>query len=205
MEKNVSVNLVRALQYAARGGASILGIVGRDGGFTAQVADACVIVPVVNPRISRPIRGLSGGRMAFARVSPGIEGRPNEMGKGRNNPYFERAVFLDRDGGAGAAPLVKEGKPFPAHSMADFELLPGVSEAASVSKPRIGSWSLQHQPTRCGALNPRARVVEEMHRKLQSLLPLDRIEVSYDSGHVKRLLLRIASQLQGCCFVPHRK
>jgi D-sedoheptulose 7-phosphate isomerase len=49
VEKNVSVNLVRALQYAREVGASILGIVGRDGGFTAQVADACVIVPVVNP------------------------------------------------------------------------------------------------------------------------------------------------------------
>jgi D-sedoheptulose 7-phosphate isomerase len=45
---NVSVNLVRALQYARSVGASILGVVGRDGGFTAQVADACVIVPTVN-------------------------------------------------------------------------------------------------------------------------------------------------------------
>ncbi len=47
-EKNVSVNLVRALQYAREMGASIMGIVGRDGGFTARVADACVIIPPVN-------------------------------------------------------------------------------------------------------------------------------------------------------------
>ena len=46
--KNVSVNLVRALDYARAVGATILGIVGRDGGFTAQVADACVIVPTIN-------------------------------------------------------------------------------------------------------------------------------------------------------------
>ena len=46
--QNVSVNLVRALEYARSVGARIFGIVGRDGGFTAQVADACVIVPTVN-------------------------------------------------------------------------------------------------------------------------------------------------------------
>jgi D-sedoheptulose 7-phosphate isomerase len=47
-EKNVSPNLVRALKYAKGTGCTILGIVGRDGGFTATVADACVIVPTVN-------------------------------------------------------------------------------------------------------------------------------------------------------------
>jgi len=47
-EKNVSPNLVAALQYAQEAGASILGIVGRDGGYTAQVAHACAIVPTVN-------------------------------------------------------------------------------------------------------------------------------------------------------------
>ena len=47
-EKNVSPNLVRALKYAKSVGSTILGIVGRDGGYTATVADACVIVPTVN-------------------------------------------------------------------------------------------------------------------------------------------------------------
>jgi D-sedoheptulose 7-phosphate isomerase len=49
LEKQVSPNLVSALQYARSVGASIIGIVGRDGGYTAQAADACVIVPTVNP------------------------------------------------------------------------------------------------------------------------------------------------------------
>ena len=48
LEKNVSPNLVQALQYARQVGARILGIVGRDGGYTAQAADACVIIPTVN-------------------------------------------------------------------------------------------------------------------------------------------------------------
>lgn len=49
LEKNVSPNLVVALQYAKEVGAKIIGIVGKDGGYTAKVADACVIVPIVNP------------------------------------------------------------------------------------------------------------------------------------------------------------
>ena len=47
-EKNVSVNLVKALEYTRQVGARILGIVGRDGGYTAKVADVCITIPVVN-------------------------------------------------------------------------------------------------------------------------------------------------------------
>jgi len=47
-EKNVSVNLVRALELAKERGAKVFGIVGRDGGYTKQVADACVVVPTVH-------------------------------------------------------------------------------------------------------------------------------------------------------------
>ncbi len=49
LEKNVSPNLVSALQLAKEVGATVVGIVGRDGGYTAKVANACVIVPTVNP------------------------------------------------------------------------------------------------------------------------------------------------------------
>lgn len=48
LKRNISSNLVRALEYAKSIGAKVCGVVGRDGGFTAQVADACVIVPIVN-------------------------------------------------------------------------------------------------------------------------------------------------------------
>jgi D-sedoheptulose 7-phosphate isomerase len=48
IEKNISPNLVNALKLAKTVGAKITGIVGRDGGYTAQVADACVIIPTVN-------------------------------------------------------------------------------------------------------------------------------------------------------------
>ncbi len=49
LEKNVSPNLVSAIQYAKEVGAKICGVVGRDDGHTALVADACVVIPTVNP------------------------------------------------------------------------------------------------------------------------------------------------------------
>jgi D-sedoheptulose 7-phosphate isomerase len=58
-EKNISVNLVRSIQLAKDVGAKVFGIVGRDGGFTAQAADACVIVPPLFPeRITPHTEGL---------------------------------------------------------------------------------------------------------------------------------------------------
>ena len=54
LEKNISPNLVAALQYAKQQGSKILGIVGRDGGYTATVADACVIIPTPNMENTTP-------------------------------------------------------------------------------------------------------------------------------------------------------
>ncbi len=54
LEKNVSPNLVHALQLAKQVGSTICGIVGRDGGYTKQVADACVVVPTLDPEHVTP-------------------------------------------------------------------------------------------------------------------------------------------------------
>jgi D-sedoheptulose 7-phosphate isomerase len=54
VERNVSPNLVGALELAKERRSSILGIVGRDGGYTAKVADVCVIIPIVNPMNTTP-------------------------------------------------------------------------------------------------------------------------------------------------------
>ena len=53
-EKNVSPNLVSALEYAKSIEVRVLGVTGRDGGFTAQIADACVVVPIVHPETVTP-------------------------------------------------------------------------------------------------------------------------------------------------------
>ena len=49
VERNVSPNIVAALDFAKSVGANVLGVVGRDGGYTARVADVCVIIPIVHP------------------------------------------------------------------------------------------------------------------------------------------------------------
>jgi D-sedoheptulose 7-phosphate isomerase len=54
LEKNVSPNLVTALEYAQEIGTPVIGIVGKDGGYTAKVATACAIVPTVNPEHITP-------------------------------------------------------------------------------------------------------------------------------------------------------
>jgi len=54
LQRNISPNLVRALQYAKEVGSGICGIVGRDGGYTARVADACVVIPTINPATVTP-------------------------------------------------------------------------------------------------------------------------------------------------------
>jgi D-sedoheptulose 7-phosphate isomerase len=54
LERNVSPNLVRALQYAKSVGAQVLGVVGRDGGYTGKVGDAVCVVPTVNPDAVTP-------------------------------------------------------------------------------------------------------------------------------------------------------
>jgi D-sedoheptulose 7-phosphate isomerase len=53
-EKNISTNIVQALKYAKEVGAKIFGVVGRDGGYTAKVADTCVIIPMVNSQTITP-------------------------------------------------------------------------------------------------------------------------------------------------------
>lgn len=54
LKRNISANIVRAVQYAKEVGAKVVGVVGRDGGYTASMADACVIVPTVNPNAVTP-------------------------------------------------------------------------------------------------------------------------------------------------------
>ena len=55
LDLNISPNLVQALKYAGEVGAKIGGIVGRDGGYTARIANACVIIPTVNPQLVTPL------------------------------------------------------------------------------------------------------------------------------------------------------
>jgi D-sedoheptulose 7-phosphate isomerase len=78
-EKNVSVNLVRALELAAERGAKIFGIVGRDGGFTRQVADVCAVVPVVNPeRVTPHTEGMCAVLWHLLVSHPALQAAPTK-------------------------------------------------------------------------------------------------------------------------------
>ena len=53
-EKNISVNLLHAIDYAKEKGCKIVGVVGKDGGYTAKIADSCVVIPVINKESITP-------------------------------------------------------------------------------------------------------------------------------------------------------
>jgi D-sedoheptulose 7-phosphate isomerase len=53
-EKNISANIVEGLKTAKAAGARVVGVVGRDGGYTKQVADACVLIPTINSETITP-------------------------------------------------------------------------------------------------------------------------------------------------------
>lgn len=92
-----------------------------------------------------------------------------------------RAVFLDRDGVINSA-IVRDGKPYPPRTREEFKLLPGVTEACA--KLRAAGFNLivaTNQPD-VGRGTIDASVVEELHRAMMDLLPLDRIEVCYDGS-----------------------
>jgi len=93
----------------------------------------------------------------------------------------KRAVFLDRDGVINR-PVVREGKPYPPATLAEFELLPGVEEACA--KLKEAGWLLvvaTNQPD-VGRGAQRREEVEAMHAAMCRLLPIDRVEVCYDPG-----------------------
>jgi len=92
-----------------------------------------------------------------------------------------RAVFLDRDGVINRV-LVRDGKPYPATSLAEFDILPGVEETCRLLKEAgFCLVVVTNQPdVGRGALKP--ELVEAIHAHICHLLPIDRIEVSYDSG-----------------------
>ncbi len=134
LEKNVSPNLVAALQYAKTVGAKIVGIVGRDGGHTAKVADVCILIPTVNPAHITPHTEAFQAIVWHLLVShPAVKQQQTKWesslpGNVPGNEQLRPAVFLDRDGVINRA-VVRDGKPFPPSGVEELELLPGVASS----------------------------------------------------------------------------
>jgi len=79
IEKNVSMNLVRALQAAKEASAVVFGIVGRDGGFTRRVADTCVLIPpLYSERVTPHTEGLAAVVWHLLVSHPALKARPTK-------------------------------------------------------------------------------------------------------------------------------
>jgi D-glycero-D-manno-heptose 1,7-bisphosphate phosphatase len=94
---------------------------------------------------------------------------------------MSRAVFLDRDGVLNR-PLIRDGLPYAPTSMEEFKLLPGAKEACALLKKNGYLLVLATNQPDVGRGTMSRDLVESMHAKLLSEVPLDRIEVSYAAG-----------------------
>jgi len=180
LEKNVSPNVVAALQYAKTVGARIIGIVGRDGGHTAKVADVCILIPTVNPDHITPHAEAFQAVVWHLLVShPAVKQQATKWES--TAPVLHRAraaVFLDRDGVINRA-VVRDGKPFPPSGIDDLELLPEVASAMNSLKAHgFALYVITNQPDVTRGTQTR-EAVESIHQSLSSSLPIDDIFVCY--------------------------
>jgi D-sedoheptulose 7-phosphate isomerase len=174
LEKNVSPNLVAALKYAKLVGAKIIGVVGRDGGYTATVADACVLIPVVNPTHITPHTEAFQAVVWHLLVShPAVKTQPTKwesMTPAKKHP----AVFLDRDGVINKG-FIREGKPFSPPTQQDLEILPGVPEALRDLKSQGYKLLVVTNQPDVARGKQSMEALEAIHKELRSKLPLDDI------------------------------
>jgi len=179
-ERNVSPNLVAALQYAKSVRAKIIGIVGRDGGHTAKVADVCILIPTVNPDHVTPHTEAFQAVVWHLLVShPSVKQQQTKWeSNAASRSQLRRAVFLDRDGVINRA-VVRDGKPSPPSGLHDFELLPEVeSSLAALKAHGFALFVITNQPDVSRGTQTR-ETVESMHQSLSSSLPIDDIFVCY--------------------------
>ncbi|MGD0988877.1 MAG: HAD-IIIA family hydrolase [Candidatus Sulfotelmatobacter sp.] len=176
VEQNVSPNLVAALKYAKSVGAKVIGVVGRDGGYTATVADACVLIPVVNPAHVTPHTEAFQAVVWHLLVShPAVKAQATKW-ESMSPEAKQPAVFLDRDGVINRA-LVRDGKPYSPPTPEDLDVLPGVPEA--LRDLRSHGYKLlvvTNQPD-VGRGKQSRESLEAMHQDLRARLSLDDILV----------------------------
>jgi D-glycero-D-manno-heptose 1,7-bisphosphate phosphatase len=108
-------------------------------------------------------------------------GKREINGPSATNSSGRRAVFLDRDGVINRS-VVRDGKPYPPASLAEFEFLPQVDEACRLLKQAEFLLVVATNQPDVGRGTQRQGVVEEMHRHMCNTLPIDRVEVCYDGG-----------------------
>jgi D-sedoheptulose 7-phosphate isomerase len=171
VEKNVSPNIVSALDYAKSVGASVLGIVGRDGGYTARVADVCVLIPTVHPdRVTPHTEAFQAVVWHLLVSHPALQQTATKWESLEKRQ--RRAVFFDRDGVLSNV-VIRNGKPYPPAAPSEFLILPDT--AASLARLKARDFLLfvvTNQPDVARGQQTRDNV-EVMNRRLRKELPLD--------------------------------
>jgi D-sedoheptulose 7-phosphate isomerase len=179
LEKNISPNLVAALRYAKGIGSKILGVVGRDGGYTATVADVCVLIPTVNPEHVTPHSEAFQAVVWHLLVShPVVKVQQTMWESVAAHPERHRAVFLDRDGVLNRA-VMRNGKPYPPATEAELIVTDGAPSV--LHRLKESGYKLlvaTNQPDVARGITPRA-TVDAINHKLASELPVDDIFVCY--------------------------
>jgi D-sedoheptulose 7-phosphate isomerase len=194
VERNVSPNLVAALQVAKSVGARILGVVGRDGGYTGKVADVCILIPTVNPAHVTPHTEAFQAVVWHLLVThPAVKLEQTKWEATANVPPFReapsRAVFLDRDGVLNHA-IIRDGKPFPPSSLAELQIPSGTAEVLRELKAHgFQLLVVTNQPDLAkGLATPDS--VDAINRKLSATLPVDEFfvcpHVDSDSCHCRK-------------------
>jgi D-sedoheptulose 7-phosphate isomerase len=178
VERNVSPNIVAALDYGRSVGATLLGIVGRDGGYTARVADVCVLIPSVHPDRITPHTEAFQSVVWHLLVSHPALRQGSTKWESIGVPHLRSAVFFDRDGVLNEA-VVRDGKPHPPAAPADLRIPAGTAQALARLKERdFLLLVVSNQPDVARGTQRRA-AVEEMGRRLRAELPLDDVLTCY--------------------------
>jgi D-sedoheptulose 7-phosphate isomerase len=186
-ERGISSNLVAALNYAKAVKAKILGILGRDGGYTAKVADVCIIIPTVNPARVTPHTEAFQSVVWHLLVSHPLvkqHAAKWESTESQDNREPRPAIFLDRDGVLNR-PVVRDGKPLPPAGLHQLEILPDAAPAiAELKSHGFPIYVITNQPDVARGTLTRAEV-DRMNQKLASLVQVDDIFVCYhdDADH----------------------
>jgi len=187
VEQNVSPNLVAALKYAKSVGTRIIGVVGRDGGYTATVADACILIPTVNAAHITPHTEAFQAIVWHLLVShPAVKTQSTKWESMSSQPIpsnpvssntmssINKAIFLDRDGVLNRS-FIRDGKPLAPTKLEEFEILPGVPEALRDLKSQGYKLIVVTNQPNVARGNQSLQTLEAMHQILTSQLPLDDI------------------------------
>ena len=172
-EKNVSPNIVAALDYAKSVGAGILGVVGKDGGHTARLADVCVLIPSLNPdRITPHAEAFQAVIWHLLVSHPLLQRKAARWESLAAAGGKQRAVFLDRDGVL-VDVVVRDGKPYSIDSAADARIPAGTADAlARLKREGFLLLVVTNQPDVARGSRTREHV-ESVHRRLRQELPVD--------------------------------